>query len=109
VGIGRAVLAAVLVDGEGALDYACRPANGALDGVPQDELSQPNIEPGAAVGRTVVDGQDEAEVDGVALPCTQTELVLERILSWRTFQSERGETIMPASSRICLWHLASIA
>src|SRR5262249_38340084 len=60
------VQSAVLVDGEDALSSSQSPVEGLVDGVAQDALREPSIEPRKARGRGVVDGQDEAEVDRAA-------------------------------------------
>ena len=61
----RAPLTAVLVDREDTLDSACRAAEGLVHGISQDALGQAPVEAGEALGRTVVDREDEPEVDWV--------------------------------------------
>jgi hypothetical protein len=65
VGMRRAALAAVLVDGKGALDAPGRPVEGVPHGVAQDALRRAPVDPGKALGRAVVDREDETEVDRV--------------------------------------------
>jgi len=65
VRVGRAVLAAVLMDREDALGTSSDAAESLLDGVTKDALRKVSVEPLEALGRGVVDRQDEAEVDRV--------------------------------------------
>ena len=62
----RAILTAVLVDREDALDSACRAAEGLVYGVAQDALGQAPVETGETLGRAVVHRENEPEVDLVA-------------------------------------------
>jgi hypothetical protein len=64
VRMGRAVLAAVLMDCEDALCAARGTAESLFDGVAQDALRKPPVDPLEALNCGVVDSQDEAEVDG---------------------------------------------
>jgi len=61
VGMRRAQLAAMLMDGKDALDGARRPPEGLLDGIPKDSLRQTSVEAGEALGRAVIDRENEAE------------------------------------------------
>src|SRR5712691_814279 len=61
----RAILTAVLVDREDTLDAAGRATEGLVHGVAQDALGQAPVEAGEALGRAVVDREDEPEVDRV--------------------------------------------
>jgi hypothetical protein len=61
----RAILPAVLVDREDALDSTCRATEGLVYGVAQDALGQAPVEAGEALGRAVVHREDETEVDRV--------------------------------------------
>ena len=66
-------------------------AEGPLDGVAQNALGEASIEPLEALGRGVVDGQDEAEVDRVP----QTPAVLAEGLADRRLVAPEG-AIPPA-------------
>src|SRR5699024_8242953 len=59
------VRAAVLVDGKGALDAASGAAKRLLHGVANDALGDARFEPREALGRAVIDGENEPEIDGV--------------------------------------------
>ncbi len=65
VRVGGAAQAAVLMDGEDALGASGGAAEGLLDGVTQNAIAEVAVEPAEALGRGVVHGQDEAEVDGI--------------------------------------------
>src|SRR5438093_12603181 len=59
----RAILPAVLVDREDALESPRRATEGLVHGVAQDALGQAPVEAGEALGRAVVHREDEPEVD----------------------------------------------
>ena len=65
VRMSRSALAAVLVDGENALGASGAAAEGLLDGVTQNALGEMTVQPVEALGRGVVHGENEAEVDGI--------------------------------------------
>src|SRR5258708_4458892 len=81
-----AVHSTMLVDGEDTLCTASSPAEGLLDGVPQDALAEEPVEPAEAVCGGVVHGQDEAEVDRTP----ETATVLAESLSDRGFVAPKG-------------------
>jgi hypothetical protein len=81
VRVRRAILAAVLVNRENALDTASRAPEGLVHRVPQNALGQAPVEAGEALGRSRVDRQDEAEVDGVPKPSASSTRAFRMALS----------------------------
>jgi hypothetical protein len=78
--VGWAVLAAVRVDREDALGTSGSDAESLLDGIAQDAIRKESVEPLKALGRGVVDGQDEADVGRIP----ETAAVLTKGLATRT-------------------------
>ena len=76
----------VLVDRERTLDTSRGAAEGLLHRVAEDALRQAAVEAREAFGRFVVDGEDEAEVHGVA----KTAAVLQESASDCPFVSAEG-------------------
>jgi hypothetical protein len=68
VRVRRSVYTAVLVDGKDTLRAAGGAAERLLHGVTQDAVAERAIQPAEALGGGVVQGQDEAEVDGFRSP-----------------------------------------
>src|SRR6266545_8059062 len=66
--VRSAALAAVLVDREDALDTARRSAESLLNRVAKDAFGQAPVQPREALGRPVIDRENEAEVDRVPEP-----------------------------------------
>jgi hypothetical protein len=70
VRMSGAALATVLMDGEHALGASGGAAEGLLDGVTQNALAEMTVQSLEPLGRGVVHGQDEAEVDGIPEPAS---------------------------------------
>jgi len=68
VRMSGSVLPAVLMDGEDALGTSGGAAKGVLDGVTENALAEVAVQLPEALGGGVVNGQDEAEVDGIPEP-----------------------------------------
>ncbi len=79
--MGRTILSTVLMDCKHALGASGRAPESLLDGIAQDALREMPVEPLEALGRRVVHGQDEAEVDRVSqTPAVVTERLPDRLL-----------------------------
>ena len=64
VRVRRPLVPAMLMDREHALDSTGSAAEGLLNGVPDGALDELRVEPCEALGRVIVHGQNETEVDG---------------------------------------------
>src|SRR5262249_6369840 len=84
--MGRALVASVLVDGEDALHATRGAAEGLLHGVADHALGEARLEAGESLRRPVIDGENEAEVDGPL----ETAGVLDQGLPDRPFVTAEG-------------------
>jgi hypothetical protein len=107
-----AVMAAVLMDREDALHPTGRSAERLVHGVSKDPLRQASIHAGESLGRAVIDGQDEAEIDGVAETAgVLHEGTAHRLLipTERTVSLPDSEQLAPFSSLQALLAVRDVA
>src|SRR6266446_1208174 len=92
----RAILSAVLVDREDALDTASSAAESLVHRVPQDALGQAPVEAGEALSSFVINRENEAEVDRIP----ETSGVLDEGLADRLLVATEGAVSLADSVQV---------
>src|SRR5260221_13820623 len=82
----RAILSAMLVDREDTLDTASCAAEGPVHRVPHNALGQAPVEAGEALGGSVINRENEAEVDRIP----EASRVLDECLADRLLVAPEG-------------------